>query len=120
MLVTYRTTPHLIHHVSRQVAKPWCDLFLESECLRRDTGEQLYCTLNVKDVLSVLCYTALGWPGYCRRWAVGMLGYCEVGGLHIGQDEVEKRERSASFGTDERHILMWVFKIVSHTMTLDR
>jgi hypothetical protein len=49
-----------------------------------------------------------------------MLGYCEVGGLHIGQDEVEKRERSASFGTDERHILMWVFKIVSHTMTLDR
>ena len=51
---------------------------------------------------------------------MGMLGYCEVGGLHVGQEEVEKRERPASFGTDERHILMWVFKIVSHTITVDR
>jgi len=35
MLVSYRTTPLLIHQrTSRQMAKPWYDTFLESTCLQ--------------------------------------------------------------------------------------
>lgn len=105
-LITYRTTPHLIHlNISRQRAKSWCDPFLESSCLQHALPENRHTLYLMFYQLSG--YTALVWLGEEPPVGIGMLGHSEVGGICLSPqdgDYMYLGQEIKSFVTDGRHV----------------